>query len=46
MLVPFRGNRFNILFYNSEVVLYLADDFKELREIKQIIKQIAESSFL
>lgn len=29
LLVPFRGNRFNILFYNSEVVFYLSDEIKE-----------------
>lgn len=32
LLVPFRGNRFNILFYNSEVIFYLADDIKEFFE--------------
>jgi hypothetical protein len=28
LLVPFRGNRFNIVFYNSEVIFYLAEDIK------------------
>ena len=29
MLVPFRGNRFNIVFYDAEVVFWLADDIVE-----------------
>jgi len=30
LLVPFRGNRFNIIFYNAEIVYYLSQYIKEL----------------
>ena len=32
LLVPFRGNRFNILFYNAEIVFFLAEYIKEFFE--------------
>ncbi|XP_070177757.1 uncharacterized protein, partial [Littorina saxatilis] len=46
LIVPFRGNRFYILLYNSEAIFFLADDIKEFfKEVNSPANRLQKSVF-